>query len=134
MCSAGNIGHHYRRPQLWSGQWFGQPAALRAEISRLRPAEVLHAEGYSLPPGAPGHATPWTAWRFEPGRCQEALLSHFEVAGLDAFGLRGQPLAARAAGAVLQYIKETRPDALNLLTGLSTYSFSSTRNVNIFSR
>ena len=109
-------------------------AALRAEISRLRPAEVLHAEGHPLPPGAPGHATPWTAWRFEPGRCQEALLSHFEVADLDAFGLRGQPLAARAAGAVLQYIKETRPDALNLLTGLSTYSFDDFMNLDAATR
>lgn len=97
-------------------------SALRAELTRLHPAEVLHPDNFRLPPGAPGHATPWTPWRFELGRSQEALLAHFEVAGLDAFGLRGQPLAARAAGAILQYVRETRPDALNLLTGLSTYS------------
>jgi DNA mismatch repair protein MutS len=98
------------------------PAALRAELARLRPAEVLHPDGMRLPAGIPGHATPWTPWRFEPGRCHEALIAHFEVASLDAFGLRGQPFAARAAGAIVQYIRETRPDALSLLTGLSTYS------------
>ncbi len=97
-------------------------AALRAELARLRPAEVLHPDNLSLPPGAPGHATAWPAWRFEPGKCQETLLAHFNVASLDAFGLRQMPLAMRAAGAVLQYVKDTQPAALKLLIRLSTYS------------
>ena len=69
-----------------------------------------------------GHPTPWPAWRFEPGRCQEALLRHFQAGSLDGFGLRGLTLAMRAAGAILQYLHETQPAALNLLTSLSTYS------------
>ncbi len=100
------------------------PAALRAELARLRPAEVLHPDTTSLPPGALGHATPWPAWRFEPGKCQETLLAHFAVASLEAFGLRAMPFATRAAGAVLQYLKDTQPSALKLLIGLSTYSLN----------
>ena len=100
-------------------------AALRAELMRLHPAEILHPESLALPAnGLPGHRTPWADWRFEPGRCRETLLRHFGVSTLDGFGLRSQPLAERAAGALLQYLRETQPAALNLLTGLSAYSLS----------
>jgi len=98
--------------------------ALRAELARLRPAEILHAEGLRLPEGTPGHTTSWPAWRFEPGRCQEALLRHFQAGSLDGFGLRGLPLAARAAGGILQYLTDTQAAAMSLLTSLSTYSLT----------
>lgn len=97
---------------------------LRAELTRLHPSEVLYPDTFDARNGFPGHPTRWPAWRFEPGRCQEELLRHFSAAALDGFGLRGMTLAIRAAGAILQYLKETRPTALGLLTGLSTYSLS----------
>jgi len=43
---------------------------------------------------------------------------------LDGFGLRGKVLSIRAAGGILQYLQETQPAALSLLTTLSTYSLS----------
>lgn len=98
------------------------PTALRGEVMRLHPAEILHPDTMDLPDHLPGHLSPWPAWRFEPGRCQEELLRHFEVASLDGFGLRAMPLAVRAAGAILQYLVETQPAALKMLNGLSTYS------------
>jgi DNA mismatch repair protein MutS len=96
-------------------------SSLRAELMRLRPAEILHPDTFSPGEGLPGHPTAWPAWRFEPGRAQESLLRHFETASLDGFGLRGLTLAARAAGGILQYLSETQPAALKLLTRLSTY-------------
>ncbi len=97
---------------------------MRAELIRLHPAEILHPENLSLNNNLPGHSTPWPAWRFEPGRCEEAILAHFQAATLGGFGLKGQSLAIRAAGAILQYLKETQSDALKLLTGLHSYSLS----------
>lgn len=97
---------------------------LRAELARLRPAEILYPDVFPLVDGWPGHLTAWPAWRFEPGRCQEVLLRHFEAVSLDGFGLRGLPLAMRAAGGILQYLAETQPAALKLLTRLSTYNLS----------
>jgi len=99
-------------------------SALRAEIIRLNPAEILYPDNLSLANGIPGHQTAWPAWRFEPGRCEQELLRHFEVASLDGFGLRGMPLSIRAAGGIIQYLAETQPAALKLLGGLSTYSLS----------
>jgi DNA mismatch repair protein MutS len=97
-------------------------AALRAELIRLHPAEILHPDTLVLPDHLPGHLSPWPAWRFEPGRCQEELLRQFQVVSVDGFGLRHMPLAVRAAGAILQYLSETQPAALKMLSGLSTYS------------
>jgi DNA mismatch repair protein MutS len=97
---------------------------LRAEMIRLRPAEILHPENIQLSNGLPGHLTSWPAWRFEFARCEGALLDQFQVASLDGFGVRGQPLAIRAAGTIVQYLEETQPAALKLLTDLSTYSLA----------
>jgi DNA mismatch repair protein MutS len=84
----------------------------RAELTRLRPAETIHPDNLILPNGLPGQLTGWAAWHFEPGKCRETLLSHFQAAALDGFGLTDKPLAVRAAGAILQYLKETEPAAL----------------------
>ncbi|GAB4433340.1 MAG: DNA mismatch repair protein MutS [Anaerolineales bacterium] len=98
--------------------------SLRAELTRLHPAEILHAEENPPPNGSTHHTTPWPAYRFEAGRCENEVLAHFGAASLDGFGLKGRTLAVRAAGAILQYLKETQPSALKLLTSLRTYSLS----------
>jgi DNA mismatch repair protein MutS len=104
--------------QLSAGE---NTATLRAELMRLNPAEILHPDSFQPGEGLPGHTTAWPAWRFEQGRSQEALLRHFEAASLDGYGLRGLPLAARAAGGILQYLSETQPAVLKLLRRLGTY-------------
>ncbi len=96
--------------------------AVRAELIRIQPSEILIPDGLSINEQLSGHTTVWPAWRFEFSRCQEALRRHFEVGSLDGFGLRGNTFAVRAAGAILQYLQETQPGALKLLTQVSTYS------------
>jgi DNA mismatch repair protein MutS len=95
--------------------------ALRLELGRLLPSEVLHPESLELEVDHPGHSTPLPDWQFEPGQAEEKLLSHFGVASLDGFGLAGRPAAAQAAGALLAYLGSTQPEALRLLTDLTTY-------------
>ena len=85
-----------------------------AELTRLHPAEIL------LPQETPefdqlnGHKTPWAAWHFESGRCQETILRHFGAASLISFGLDHKQYATQAAGAIIQYLQETQPSALKL--------------------
>ena len=99
-------------------------SALRAELIRLNPTEVLIPDTLDLPDSLPGHLSRWPSWRFEHSRCQEALTSHFQVAALDGFGLRGLNLAVRSAGAIVQYLQETQPAALKLLGRILTYNLS----------
>ncbi len=99
-------------------------APLRAELSRLHPAEIIHPDNLIIPNGISSHLTAWPAWRFEPGKGQETLLAHFEASTLDGFGLKNLPLAIRAAGGIIQYLKETEGAALPLLATLRVYSLS----------
>jgi DNA mismatch repair protein MutS len=99
-------------------------AVVRAELERLRPAEILHPQGLQLNENTPGHRTMWPTWRFEAGRCHEELLRQFPSDALERAGLRSASLAGRAAGAILQYLAETQPAALKLLSRVSTYSLS----------
>jgi DNA mismatch repair protein MutS len=107
---------------------------LRAELTRLHPAEVLFPDNTSLPDGLTGHLTAWQPWRFELARCQDTLQKHFSVASLDGFGLRGMALAVQAAGAIVQYLAETQTNALKLLTSLNTYSTSEFMNLDASTR
>ncbi|UCH59945.1 MAG: DNA mismatch repair protein MutS [Anaerolineales bacterium] len=98
--------------------------SIKAEVTRLKPAEVLHPDTIQFSDDLPGYRTAWPGWRFEEGRCRDILLNQFQVATLDGFGLAGKHLSIRAAGAILQYLSETQPAALKLLTQLNTYNLN----------
>ncbi|MCB0118653.1 MAG: DNA mismatch repair protein MutS [Anaerolineales bacterium] len=98
--------------------------ALRAELTRLHPAEIIYPDNQKLPNGIIGHSTPLPAWKFESGKCSDTLLTQFNTSTLDGFGLKGNSLSVRAAGAIIQYLKETQAEALNLLTSLRSYSLN----------
>jgi DNA mismatch repair protein MutS len=97
-------------------------AHLRAELERLRPAEIIHPDNLIIPNWVSRHLTALPSWRFEPGKSQETLLAHFEASTLEGFGLKNLPLAIRAAGGIVQYLKETDGVTLNLLTSLRVYN------------
>ena len=99
--------------------------AIRHELLRLRPAELLLPDGEPPAAALEGVGSPRTliaAWKFEPGHAQNILRDHFKVASLAGFGIDQSPLLAAACAAILQYLQETQPAALGLLTSLRTYS------------
>jgi DNA mismatch repair protein MutS len=98
-------------------------AAVRQELLRLRPAELLLPEGAAVPAldGPRCSRTTLASWKFEPGQARNLLLDHFQVATLAGYGLEQSPLLAGACGAILQYLRDTQPAALKLLTSLNTY-------------
>lgn len=97
---------------------------IRSELFRLQPAEILWPDSLPEPEGHPGFLSFFESWHYELGRCTENLQEHFEVTTLDGFGLRGKPMAIRAAGAILAYLADTQKQSLKLLKDLKTYSFS----------
>ncbi len=103
-------------------------SGLRLEMERLAPPEILYAQGDEAPidltsgGGPMPHVTRIEADAFDPDLARRALLDHFGVATLEAYGCEGHPLAVQAAGAVLAYLQGTQKGALRQLTGLRTYS------------
>jgi len=74
---------------------------------------------------AQGHVTGWPAWRWDLAEARETLVRQLKVGSLAAFGLDGRPLAARAAGALLQYVHDTQRHHAPQLNSLRVYSTGS---------
>ncbi len=68
--------------------------------------------------------TPYEPRAFREEVARARLLEHFQVATLEAFGCEHLPLAVRAAGAIIAYLRETQRGALAHFTALETYSTS----------
>jgi DNA mismatch repair protein MutS len=90
--------------------------ALEAELERLRPAELLLAESQSIELagiGGPGPAVRTRApWHFELSSASRLLTDQLGTLDLRGFGVDELPLALRAAGALLQYVRDTQRSAL----------------------
>jgi DNA mismatch repair protein MutS len=117
--------------EFWATQVDGD-VELEREFARIQPRELLVPENrdWRSEIGASGNLQSrisnlnpngLPAYRFEAGQARQTLLDHFKVSTLAGFGLDDKPLAMRAAGAILTYLRETQPSALNLLTELRTY-------------
>jgi DNA mismatch repair protein MutS len=95
------------------------------ELERLQSSELL------IPENAGDYAQlAFTISRlddywFDLEIAREALLEHFGVATLEGYGCARLPLAIRAAGALVHYVKKTQKETLPQLTKLSTYSTDS---------
>jgi DNA mismatch repair protein MutS len=73
---------------------------------------------------APIHFTPFAARHFETSQARQTLQDHFQATTLAGFGLERKPLAVRAAGAIVQYLRETQAGTLAQFTSLRTYATS----------
>lgn len=115
------------------------PTAIRAEIQRLSPAEIIYPDNLHLPEGITCHTTALPAWKFERGKCISVFSEHFKTLSFEGFGFSEKSLCVNSLGALLQYIKTTAPSALELLTDLKlihlnefmTLDAHTTRNLEI---
>ena len=100
-------------------------AQLALELGRLAPAEVLAEDGHEEGWSVEYTVTPLPARIFQLENARRTLLDHFGVVSLEPFGCESLPLAARAAGAIVDYLSQTQRDSLGELTSLNTYSTAS---------
>lgn len=97
---------------------------LRAEVERLSPAELLISDTSDVKEVPEFNLTRIPNWYFEPGRAQELIKTQFRVSNLEGLGLKTYPLAVRATGALLKFLKETQKGLLEIELSFSTYSLS----------
>jgi len=89
------------------------PDRLASALERIRPAELLLADGSEPPAGLNLAVTRRPPWQFDLDAGQRLLKEHFSVATLDGFGLDGLRPALGAAGALLTYARATQAQALS---------------------
>ena len=95
-------------------------SALAAEIERLKPAELLMPEGTAQEDlkrnGTALRSRP--PWNFELASASRLLTDQLGTLDLKGFGADELPLAICAAGALLQYVRDTQKTALPHIRGL----------------
>lgn len=91
-------------------------SALLAELTRLKPAELLLPEAKitGIPERIAAKTCP--AWDFEPEKASELLCAQFQSASIQALGIQDCPAALPAAGCLLAYLQTTQRQSLPHLT------------------
>lgn len=121
VCQAGQCaGLAYL--DLSSGQFILQTCSrvqeLPGEIERIQPAEILLPEEARITLKNEPVVKRLPVWHFEVESATAALCKQFATRDLSGYGCDGHPLAIAAAGAVLQYVKDTQKSALPHINGL----------------
>lgn len=94
--------------------------ALMAELERLSPAELLIDESRSDEALFERHITRRRPpWHFDASSCETLLTQQFGTRDLAGFGCADRPLVIQAAGALLQYVKDTQRSALPHISGIA---------------
>lgn len=110
-----------------------EAASLADEFARLAPAECLVPEGTRTNAAGPSLTpqlstfNPKTVWTERPAFCfgrenaKRVLQEHFETGTLEGFDLDGEGPAVAAAGALLDYVRETQKTALAHITRVEPF-------------
>jgi DNA mismatch repair protein MutS len=97
-------------------------ARLADELARIAPAECLVAEDASLELPLRTMLTRRPAWAFGLENATSTLQKHFQTATLNGFGFGDNDAPAlRAAGAVLDYLRESQKASLTHVDRLTPY-------------
>ncbi|MEW6530111.1 MAG: DNA mismatch repair protein MutS [Thermodesulfobacteriota bacterium] len=94
-----------------------EPDQALQELRRLDPKEIVLPE--NLPPDHFTHTAldgsfyvhQVDEWMAEPRNCVETLREQYSVQSLDGFGLQADSALVLAAGTMINYVRQTRPDA-----------------------
>jgi DNA mismatch repair protein MutS len=88
--------------------------ALADELAILRPREIVTPEGFAEPSALVGElrstarVTTVDGWTFDLESARRTLLDQLQTHSLAGFGLDERPAAVRAAGALVQYLRDTQ--------------------------
>jgi len=87
---------------------------LNEELGVLRPREIIVAQGVDAPGLLPElgrlgiTVTPIDTWAFGVDRATRTLTEQLRASSLHAYGLEGHPAAICAAGALVEYLRDTQ--------------------------
>ena len=85
--------------------------ALHQQLAQLGASELLWSDPGDPPAWCPAHLriTPVASTPFSRPEAEASLLRHYKLSSLDGIGLPELPLALRAMGGLLSYLRDTQP-------------------------
>lgn len=106
-----------------------EPALLQDELARIRPAECIVPEGHAADGDLPVNRadlggpvlTGRPEWCFSKEESRRLLTEHFGVKTLEGFDIEDSSPAVTAAGALLEYIRDTQRSSLGHINRLEGY-------------
>jgi DNA mismatch repair protein MutS len=110
---------------LASGQFFVCETVtdnLPAELERLQPSEILHAENAAVQTSIHAAFKSLPEWHFELGTARRTLCQQFATIDLAGVGCDEFTIGLEAAGALLGYAKLTQGQAINHIRSMQVYS------------
>jgi len=116
--SSTNKGFGIATVDISSGRFYLQEVTdeqdLNSELARLAPAETLINEDNRLSAEfrQQQNCTSIASWHFDTETATRLITKQFGTKDLQGFGCQHMPLAIQAAGALLQYLKDTQQTAL----------------------
>ena len=99
--------------------------SLTAELERLQPSEVLHAENAAPQINSHTALKSLPNWHFEQETARRALCQQFATLDLAGFGCDDFTVGLEAAGALLGYAKLTQGQAISHIRSMQVYSADS---------
>ncbi len=111
-------------------------AALLADLQRFNPAEILYNESISAPEFKANYpnAVRRAEWEFDYDTAVNHLNMQFGTKELTGFGINDAPLGIRAAGCLLQYVKDTQKRALPHIKQIQLQAHSDTVQMDFATR
>ena len=101
-------------------------ALLAAELSLLRPKELLAADGADvdgfLAEGSPCRLTRIDGWTLDPARARDVLCEQLGTTSLAGYGLEPSIAAVSAAGGVLTYLRDTQRTDLGHVRDIAVHA------------
>ncbi len=117
-------------------------ASVKSEVARVAPSEMIfREEDRAIIESLGGmikeqniYASAYPSFTFEHGAALESLQSHFAVAGLGGFGIAENSAAIGAAGALIDYLRETQKNALTHLSRIQLIEKNAFMSLDMFTR
>ncbi len=117
-------------------------ASVKSEIARIVPSEIIYIEEDksiiksldSIIKEQNIYVSVYPSFTFEHDAAMESLVSHFEVAGLTGFGIQEDSIAVGAAGALIDYLRETQKNALSHISTIRINKKNAYMSLDMFTR
>ena len=109
---------------------------IKDEVQKFQPSEIVIPQSMTNIPNflKSYNLTATDDINFDSELANTELSRHFNVQSVDGFGLTDMPLAIRAAGAALHYVKETKKQTLDYISSIKPYRVQDFMFIDSFTR